>query len=102
MKVKSFQEHLNHRLNPEDIAEIEAAAKLEYDSLKALQNDISKVLIQYMTENDMGFNDVVRRLGKSPTQVSKIIKGDTNLTLATVAQLFAMMGKHPHITVTSK
>ena len=62
-----------------------------------LQHDISKAVIDYMAKNNVGFNDLVRKLGKSPTQVSKIIKGEANLTLATIAQLYAFMGRRAHI-----
>jgi plasmid maintenance system antidote protein VapI len=64
-------------------------------TLKMLQEDISKAVIHYMSENGVGFNELVRKLGKSPTQVSKIIKGEANLTLATVAQI--LMGHKPHL-----
>lgn len=92
MKVKSFAKHLKQRLNKKEIAEIEEAAKIEYEALRALQDDISRAVIQYMSKNNIGFNDFVKKIGKSPTQVSKIIKGEANLTLATVAQLYAIMG----------
>ncbi len=98
MKTKNFKDHLETKLSKKDLLEIESSAQAEYQSLKALQDDISKALFQYMSEHDLGFNDLVRQLGKSPTQVSKMIKGDANLTLASVAQLFAMIGKQPHIT----
>ena len=38
MKVKSFKEHLDKRLNQKDIGEIEAAAQMEFESLQMLQN----------------------------------------------------------------
>ncbi|MCF6777866.1 hypothetical protein L3V83_15080 [Thiotrichales bacterium 19X7-9] len=97
MKVKSFKEHLESRLNKQDIAEIESAAEMELAAIKALREDISKALIQYMSKNDVGFNDIVRKLGKSPSQVSKIIKGEANLTITSIAQIFAIIGKMPHI-----
>lgn len=37
MKVKSFKEHLEKRLNKKGIAEIEMAAKIEYETFKRLQ-----------------------------------------------------------------
>ena len=46
-----------------------------------------------MPDNGIGFNEVVRKLGKSPTQVSKIIRGDANLTLATVAQICSSVAR---------
>jgi antitoxin component HigA of HigAB toxin-antitoxin module len=97
MKTKSFEAHLAKRLSKEEIKEIEHAARMEYETLLMLQHDISKAIIEYMVKNNVGFNDLVRKLGKSPTQVSKIIKGEANLTLATIAQLYALMGRRAHI-----
>ncbi|MGQ4002588.1 hypothetical protein QIW49_07705 [Francisellaceae bacterium CB300] len=97
MKIKSFKEHLDARLNKEDIAEIEQAAEMEYKASQALKEDISKALINYMSQNNVGFNDLVRKLGKSPSQLSKIIKGEANLTITSIAQIFSIIGKMPHI-----
>ncbi len=97
MKVKSFKEHLETRLNKQDIAEIESAAEMEYKAIRALREDISKAISQYMSNNGIGFNDIVRKLGKSPSQVSKIMKGEANLTITSIAQIFAIIGKMPHI-----
>ena len=98
MKAKSFKDYLEKKLNKEDIAEIEMAAQIEHLAIKSLQEDVSKAVIHYMADNDVGFNDFVRKLGKSPSQVSKIIKGEANLTITTIAQIFAIMGCKPHIT----
>ena len=46
MKVKSFREHLLKRLDKTEIAEIEKAAKMEYETLKTLQQDVAKTVIQ--------------------------------------------------------
>ncbi len=97
MKVKSFKAYLETRLNDTDIKEIEAAANIEVDALRALKKDISDAVIHYMSENNIGFNEFVQKIGKSPTQVSKIIKGEANLTLASIAQLYAIMGHQAHI-----
>lgn len=97
MKTKSFKAHLELRLNKEEIAEIETAAQIEFEALCMLQEDVSKAIINYMAEREVGFNELVRKLGKSPTQVSKIIKGEANLTLATIAHLYALMGHKAHI-----
>ena len=97
MKTKSFKAHLEQRLNKAEIKEIEKAAKIEIEALKNLQNDIAKAVNHYMSENNVDFNEFVKKTGKSPTQVSRIIKGEANLTLATVAQLYAIMGHRAHI-----
>jgi cyanate lyase len=102
MKVKSFKDYLEKRLAPEEIAEIEEAARVEYETFVMLQKDIATTISNFMTENNIGFNELVRKLGKSPTQVSRIMKGEANLTLATVAQLFALMGRKAHIVAANE
>ncbi len=97
MKVKSFNTYLEKRLDKKEIKEIKDAAKVEFEIFTALQEEVAKTLVDFMTKNSLGFNELVAKLGKSPTQVSKIIKGKANLTLATIAQLYAFMGRRPHI-----
>jgi len=99
MKVKSFKKHLEQRLNKNEISELETAAKVEYEILHSFQQDVSQAVINYMSKNNMGFNEFVHKIGKSPTQVSRIIKGEANLTLATVAQLYAVIGHKAHIVM---
>jgi len=62
-----------------------------------IQHDVANDVVSYMSEKKIGFNELVNKLGKSPTQVSNIIKGTANLTMATIAQVYAMMGKKVHI-----
>lgn len=97
MKFHSFDAYLKKRLTPEEIAEIKEEARMAYESFLALQEDVSKAVIDHMAKNEMRFNDFVKQSGKSATQVSKIIQGEANLTLATVAQLYASMGQRVHI-----
>ena len=74
MKTKSFEKYLETRLNKEEIAKIEKQAGLEIRILKYIQNTISQAVNDYMTENKIGFNELVRRLDSSPTHVAKIQK----------------------------
>ena len=97
MKIKSLKTYLETRLNQDEINEIEQAAQLEYQGFVSLQQDISKALMEYMNLQNLGFNDMVRKLGKSPTQVSLILQGKANLTLSSVAQIYAVMHKIPHL-----
>ena len=48
MKMKSFQEYLEKRLNTDEISELERQAEFEYESLKSLQDDVSSVVQNYM------------------------------------------------------
>lgn len=95
MKTKSFQKYLEKRLDKDEIAEIKEQAQLEVRILKSIQNIISDTMADYMKKNQIGFNELVRRLGASPSQVTKIQQGNANLTIASLARLFALMGKEP-------
>ncbi len=97
MKTKNFDTYLESRLSKQKIKQIERDAKMEYETMIALKKDISSAINNYMESNQLGFNDVVERLGKSPSQVSRIIKGEGNLTLSTIAQIYAFMGKRAHL-----
>lgn len=97
MVTKNFKTYLDKRLDKKEIAEIERQAENEVRALRDLQDDISKVIAEYMVKNDIGFNEVVRRLDISPTQLTKIQKGEANLTLASIAHISALIGKAPHI-----
>jgi antitoxin component HigA of HigAB toxin-antitoxin module len=99
MKVKSFKAYLEKRLDKKEIAAIDKAAKLEYAILKSLQESIANAVNYYMEKENMGFNDLVNTLGSSPSQVSKIIKGEANITLATIAHVFASMNQMPKLVL---
>lgn len=97
MKLKKFDDYLKKRLDAEEISEIEKQAEIEYQSLKALQEDVSHIVTKYMKDKKIGFNELVRKLNVSPAHISKIQKGDANLTLSSLAHLAALMNKKPHI-----
>ena len=95
MKTKSFQDLVEKRLNKEEIAQIEEQAKLEIKILKYIQKLISDAINDYMEKNNVGFNELVRRLDSTPSHVTKMQKGQANLTLASVAHIFALLGTEP-------
>ena len=99
MRTKSFQDYLEKRLSKDEIKEIEMQAKLEVKILKALQKGIADAMDSYMKKSKIGFNELVRKLDSSPTHVAKIQKGEANLTLASLAHLFALMEEEPQIVL---
>jgi hypothetical protein len=101
MKTKSFDKYLETRLTKAEIAAIDRQAKREAQALKTLKTDVSCAVNTYMKENKIGFNELVRRLDVSPTHVAKIKKGDANLTLASLARIFALLGQNPHLVFNS-
>ncbi|HQS83802.1 MAG: hypothetical protein B7Y25_02680 [Alphaproteobacteria bacterium 16-39-46] len=97
MKLKNFNDYLKKRLNSEEIKEIENQAEMEFEFLKALQEDVAQIVGDYMLKNKIGFNELVRRLNTTPAQVSKVQKGSANLTLSSLAHIAALFNKKPHI-----
>lgn len=95
MRTKSFQAYLEKRLNKDEIAEIEAQAELEVSILRFFQESISNAMENYMQKNNVGFNELVRRLNSNPAHVAKIQRGQANLTLSSLAHIFALLGKSP-------
>lgn len=102
MKTKSFQDYLEKRLSKDEIKEIEGQAKLEVKILKALQKSIADAMNSYMQKSNIGFSEFVRKLDSSPTHVAKIQKGEANLTLASLAHLFASMNQEPELVCKRK
>ncbi len=96
MKTLRFEEYLKKRLSAEEIQELEVAAEVEAQFYIDLQSQISQAVQEFMTRSELRFNDMVRLLGTSPSQFKKIQSGQANLTLASIAHLFALMKKKPY------
>jgi transcriptional regulator with XRE-family HTH domain len=101
-KTKSFQALMEKRLTKSEIAEIERQVTLEIRALKSLQNEITYAMNDYMKEQNVGFNELVKRLDVSPAHIAKIKRGDANLTIASIARLFAVLGQEPHLVFNKK
>ena len=102
MKTRSFFDIVQKRLTKEQIAEIDRQAQIEVDILRSIQRVLTETMAEYMKKNKIGFNEVVRRLYTSPSQVAKIQRGEANLTLASFAHILALMGKEPKDVFKSK
>ena len=97
MKLRNFQDLIEETFTKEEIAEIKKQAKFELQALNSLQQGLKKAMDDYMKKNDVGFNELVRRLNSNPRQVTKIQQGKANLTLASVAHIAALLGQEPSI-----
>ena len=102
MKTKNFQRYMEKRLTQTEITEIERAVRLEKLVLKGLQRDIAQAMKNYMKQKKIGFNDLVKTLATSPAHVAKIQKGETNVTLASIARIFSTLGQTPRIVFSEK
>ena len=95
MKTRSFAEYAKKRLTKEEIEQIDKEAEREVQFLKSMQMMISVVVDDYMKKNKIGFNELVRRLDTSPSYLSKVKRGEANLTFSSFAHLCAKMEKEP-------
>lgn len=93
--TKSFQEYIEKRLTKEEITQINALAKLEIKILHYLQSRTSQALTHYLYENNLNIKNFSQTSNMSPYQITKIQKGQANLTFSSLAHLFALMGKEP-------
>ena len=97
MKTASFKDYLEKRFNKAEIQEIKQQVDSEFKALKGLQENVSMALAHYMEKEKIGFNELVRRLKISPTQLTRIQKCEANLTLATLAHISALLKKRPYL-----
>ncbi len=95
LKLKDFEEYTATRLTKEERADIKQEAAREAHMLVAVQNFIASSVEEYMTEHKVGFNELVEKLGSSPSHLSKIRKGQANLTIGSFVHLMATLGKSP-------
>ncbi len=102
MKLKKFRDLIEKRFSKDEIAIIEQRAELEVKALRSLQESIKQIMNDYMKRNEIGFNEMVRRLNSNATQVSKIQRGQANLTLASLAHISALLGQEPSLVFKKK
>jgi len=67
-----------------------------------LQQSVSKVIADYMRKNNVGFNEMTKRLNSNPTQLIKIQRGTANLTFASIAHIAALLGQEPSLVFKKK
>ena len=99
-RAQSFESYDDLRgelMTPGETAAQDAAVARELAALRSMQDSISQAVTSFMALNEIGFNELTRRLKTSSRQSSKIIKAEANLTLATIAELAALMGKKARI-----
>ncbi len=97
-KFKSFDAFLEKKIGKEEKASLEKEAENYLLVLKEMQDVISAEVAKYMAKEGIGFNEMTRRMDTSSRQTTRIIKGEANITLETLAELAFVIGKHPHIT----
>ena len=99
---KNFDDYIKTRFSKKKILAIEKQAKLEKKIFDTWQKEINEMLTNYMKQNNVGFTDLVKILNISPTQIAKIQKGQANLTITSMAHIFATLGQELHLRFKKK
>ena len=94
---KTWKEIREKHFSKEELEEIDKEVSKEALLLKGFQDTISREVALFMAKEHLGFNDLMRRMNSSPRQISKIVKGDCNLTMVSIAELATIMGKRVDI-----
>lgn len=84
-------------LSPEERAEVDQQADKMIAAMRELQESVSSAVASYMAKEKIGFNELTRRLDTSSRQTSRLLKGEANLTMASIAELAAVMGKKARV-----
>ncbi|MBX9704381.1 MAG: hypothetical protein K2X39_09540 [Silvanigrellaceae bacterium] len=83
---------------PEEIKRIHNRAKKRSAIRKKMSESISAAVALFMAKEGIGFNELTKRLQISPTTTTKIIRGDANLTLETIALVAETINMSPNIS----
>ncbi len=65
--------------------------------MQTLAAQVSKALTQYMIREGIGFNELERRLQMSSATVAKLLRGQSNITLDTIAALALVLEQEPKL-----
>ena len=98
--VENFEDYSDIRkeiFTKEEIDQLNASAEAEIQAIKSLQESISAAVADYMAREKIGFNELTRRLDVSTRITSKLVKGNSNLSMGTIAHLSALIGRKPKI-----
>ena len=85
------------RLSKNERLAQDKAIKAEADIIRSMQESVSAAIAQFMASEGIGINELTRRLETSSRQTSRIMKGEANITLATLASIAALMDKKAKI-----
>jgi len=70
----------------------ESSKKKEDQYFQSLKDHFANLIGEYMEENQIGFNEMYRRLGTSAEQLSKVLKKKSNLSIKFIAKIYALIG----------
>jgi len=98
-KLATLSDFLEQNYSKDEVEQIRAEAQLEFSQLKLLQADVTNIVLQFMSSENIGFNEMVRRFQLSPSLLAKLQRGEGNITLATLAHIASATGSKIRIVV---
>ena len=99
-RLKQFEDYdliRNSKLSKSEQSEIDNEAITELAALREIQDEISKQLAIYLAKENIGIVTFNERFKVSSKQTNNILKGEANLTLATLVEFSHKIGKKPKI-----
>ncbi|MCB9229778.1 MAG: hypothetical protein H6618_09215 [Deltaproteobacteria bacterium] len=96
MSMNYVEEMSKKHLSKEDIKEVEQDVAYIKMCVEELQESLQKELEIYMEKEQVGFNELKRRLGASERMTSKLLKGGS-VNFETIAKVSKLLGKVPYI-----
>lgn len=82
--------------NPFDALFAEAEQSLEY-RVEGAMIQFTEELSRVMADRDVTRSELARRIGASPAYVTRILRGNANLTLALMVKLARALGQELHV-----
>lgn len=93
MQTRKFEDLAREILDENQIKASRKKVKLEIETMKAISSEIKHAMI----EEHIGFNELVKKLNTSPTQINKVLKGNANLTLSSLFKICSALKIKPVI-----
>lgn len=97
-RFDSLDEVEKEVFSKDQIKDIHRRASRRSRIRRTMSESISKTVAAYMAKEKIGFNELTRRLDMSPATASKILRGDANLTLETIAIIAQVIGAEPSLS----
>lgn len=95
MRVKKF---IEDQLTSEEIKDAELESEIIIKSIESLRKSVSNEVKNILDSNKMSFNTLKKELGISSATLTKLSKGEGNITIKTIALLSQINNKVPFLT----
>lgn len=69
------------------------ALKIEHDEWRELATSIAITVLELLDQNSMTKQQLAEKMGVKPQYVSRVVKGQANMTLDTIAKLERALGE---------